>query len=417
MNCEKHKLLLGKYLDGELSTAEEKNIQDHLDSCHSCQQMLDDKMTESEATNIKPSKGSLGNSLPPTLENKKQSRILLKAKYKHRFITAIFVICLFILFQIVGGFVSSLYYNSGGENSRLYKTQKTALLLTEFNLPNVQIPVGMHSWPTFFTGMGSGHSSLEIKPYLAARGSYTLQKTIGKKTYPVGSLNINYLLSAFTTKWDWEGGSHQTNLFFNYPHPTELFTPDTIPIGTTEAWKALDMLPEGTVAELAVSFDRKFSLSQVNTLLDDYDLNVTWYAISTGVEGDNPYSDNRRPVLSAFNGAWGFGYMSHMMRSQYPHINLDDPAQQEDYFLTSMGYLAQNEKLAQKIYRGNWKDLRLPERVEYLQQNGIQVYGVVLTGPTKELLRLQDLETVRFAALGEIELWNWFHPSFNANLY
>ena len=393
--------------------ADEKVIQDHLDSCPSCQQILDAKMTESESSHIKPPKESPENALTPTLEDKKQSRILQKAKYKHRLITAVFVIALFLLFQIVGGFVANIYYNSGGENSRLYKTQKTALLMTEFNMPNVQIPVGMHSWPSFFTQMSSGHSRLEIKPYLAAKGNYALQKTVGKKNYPVGNLSIFYMFSNFGTQWNWEGGTYQSNLYFI--HPVNTSAENSLE-WETEAWQALEMLPEGTVAELAVSFDRDFSLSELNELLADYDLDVTWYAISTGVEDNDLYRNHPRPLFS-FDGAWGFGYLSHMMRSQYTQINLDDPAQHEEFFLNSMKFLAENEKIAHKLYRGDPEQLRLGERNKYLQENGVRTYGVIVTGPSKELLKLRDLGNIRYPALGDIELWNWFHPNFNTNLH
>lgn len=44
----------------------------------------------------------------------------------------------------------------------------------------------------------------------------------------------------------------------------------------------------------------------------------------------------------------------------------------------------------------------------YLQKvNGFMVYGAVVTGPTKELLRLQELEEIQGVQLGEITFWNW----------
>jgi hypothetical protein len=35
----------------------------------------------------------------------------------------------------------------------------------------------------------------------------------------------------------------------------------------------------------------------------------------------------------------------------------------------------------------------------------------VVTGPTKELLQLKELEAIHSPALGEIRLWNWFDRS------
>lgn len=414
MNCKEFNDLLNKYLAGDLSPSEEETVQHHLEKCPACQQVLEMRLAKSELPNIKELKKE-GESFSPSLEEKKQDRILFRAKYKHRFMTAFFVLLLFFVLQIAGTFLSSLFYNSGGENSRMYKAQKTAIILTEFNMPNVRLPIGMSSWPGFFSQAGWGHSNLQIKPYFAAKGVYALEKTIGKKTYPVGTLNLNYFFSLLNTRWNWENGSYENTLYF--VHPQETKEDNSEPSRMQEkVWDALEILPEGTVAELALSFDRTYSLNDLHSLLADYDLDITWYAVSTGMES-NPDRNNHRPVLSAFNGAWGFASMSHIMRSQYSEINLADYSQQEEFFLNSMEYLVQNEQYARKIYRGDRKQLNLSERLEYLKENGIQIYGAVVTGPSKELLKLSELNTVRYPALGEIELWNWFYPNFSGNLY
>ncbi|TKI02527.1 anti sigma factor C-terminal domain-containing protein, partial [Bacillus cereus] len=43
-----------------------------------------------------------------------------------------------------------------------------------------------------------------------------------------------------------------------------------------------------------------------------------------------------------------------------------------------------------------------------VKENGVKVYGIVITGPSKELLKLQNSPHVRYATLGDIEIWNWF---------
>ncbi len=82
-----------------------------------------------------------------------------------------------------------------------------------------------------------------------------------------------------------------------------------------------------------------------------------------------------------------------------------------------MEYLAENEGLARRVIRGDPDRLRIPERYDYVQENGLRVYGVVVTGPTRELLKLKELETIHSPALGEIRLWNWFQRSFQGTMY
>lgn len=417
MNCKECKELLNNYLSGHLDPSVERSTQNHLDNCPSCQNILDSLIAENDSDVAKPPKPVTANLLSPVLEEKKQEHILRKAKHKHRIVTALSVIVIIFLFQIAGTLVSSLIYYVGGEDSRLYRAQKTALLITEFNMPNVTIPIGVNSWPSFFSQIGWGHSNLEIKPYLAARGSYTLEKTIGKKTYPVGTLNLDYFLLTLGTKLNWENGAYHDTLFFVHPEMVKNI-PEQLADRTTESWDALDILPEGTVAEMAVSFDKTYTLSEIDSLLKGYDLDITWFAVSTGVEGDDPYSDRHHPVLSAFSGAWGFADMSFMLRSQHNSINLDNiyPLQ-ETFFMDSMVYLVKNEKIAREIYRGPRQELQLQERLNHLQKNGVKVYGVVVTGPSKELLKLKELDAIRYPVLGEVELWNWYNPSFGGNMY
>lgn len=54
------------------------------------------------------------------------------------------------------------------------------------------------------------------------------------------------------------------------------------------------------------------------------------------------------------------------------------------------------------------KELKLDKRYQYVKDNGVKVYGMVITGPSKELLKLQNSPHVRYATLGDIEVWNWF---------
>ncbi|MGN7117717.1 anti sigma factor C-terminal domain-containing protein [Lysinibacillus odysseyi] len=49
----------------------------------------------------------------------------------------------------------------------------------------------------------------------------------------------------------------------------------------------------------------------------------------------------------------------------------------------------------------------LKEKQAYLKEKGFTVYGAVVTGPVKELLKLKDVPSIRDEQLGDVELWNW----------
>ena len=51
----------------------------------------------------------------------------------------------------------------------------------------------------------------------------------------------------------------------------------------------------------------------------------------------------------------------------------------------------------------------LEDRIAYMKENGVNMFGVVVTGPTKEILKLKDEQWVGGMKVGEVRLWNW-HP-------
>lgn len=420
MKCEELRKFKDRYLQGEVSPQEEEAIEAHVENCPDCRQILDEWLAEGEQNNKNLHRELPSYSAGNGLNEKKQQKILRRAKYKNRINTAFFLLLLFAAFNIAGSFLSSFYFNRGGENSLLYRTQKTAALLTEFSFPNVTMPLSFAPLSTFFSRAGWGHSSVEIKPYFAVKGSYAMQKQVGRDNIVIGHLNINHFFSSLITERQWNNGEYEHYLYFY--HPDQLTKLDDTSLknllasSSEETWQAMEILPEGTVAELALSFWKTYSIEQVRALLEAFDVHITWYAVATGVETDRTPSDRQAP-LSAFDGAWGLPDLSRNMLHRYSQVSEDDSALREDYFLESMGFLLENENIAGRIYQGNPRNLFLAERYRYLKDNGIQVYGVVVTGPSKELLKLRTLDSVHSPALGDVELWNWFNRSFSGKLY
>lgn len=415
MNCDEFEKLKVRYLEGNVSSAEEKAIEAHLEVCPHCRETLDKIMSES-SKQAKLDLSTLDDSTYK-LDEDQQKKILRHAKYKNRFNIALFLLALFILVNIAGGILSSLYFNWGGEAGRLYKAQKTAALITEFTFPNVTVPTHFDPFPLLLSGAGWGHSSINIKPYFVANGKYAIQKRVGKDEFVIGHLDINQFFSSMDVNWQWKENSFKYYLYFY--HPEQLNDPannDTgIANSSDQIWEALDTLPEGTVAELSLSLTGTFSIDEVKKLFADYDVDITWYAVSTGIEG-NPYCPDRQAPLSAFHGVWGVPELPrHMLRSN--STISDEHSVHETYLLESMEFLIQNEAIARKVYRGSSENLQLATRYDYIKTHGIEVYGVVVTGPTKELLKLKDLDLVHLPGLGEVRLWNWFTRNYQGQMY
>ena len=45
--------------------------------------------------------------------------------------------------------------------------------------------------------------------------------------------------------------------------------------------------------------------------------------------------------------------------------------------------------------------------INFIENNGYETYGVVVTGPKNEIESLEKLNMVRFLKVGEVKLWNW----------
>jgi hypothetical protein len=417
MNCSEFEEIKEKYLNGELSAEQEREVERHLESCPFCQELLDNLLNNGHTAEEGIPRDNLINKVSNEIINEqKQKKILRFARYKNRFSMAVFLILMFFVLNIVGNLLSSIFFNYGNEDSRLYKTQKTAAILTESCFPNVTMPTMLIPSSIFFSRASWGDSSLEIKPYFATRGEFNLKKQIGKEEYSIGNLLVNHFLTFTETEWKWKNGSKELYLYFYHPEQMAGINADSLPINSEQIWDAMDKLPEGTVAELGLSFWNSFSIEDVITMFKDYDLDITWYAITTGFEGKLDEKEHPE-LLTAFNGVWGIPHLSHNMLKTNSVIRMDDSSIREEYFMDSMKFLVENADVAKKIYRGNPRELCLTERYEYLEEHGIQVYGVVVTGPVKELLKLKELETVHSPALGEIKLWNWYNRNFQGTMY
>ncbi len=63
------------------------------------------------------------------------------------------------------------------------------------------------------------------------------------------------------------------------------------------------------------------------------------------------------------------------------------------------------------------RDAKLDERIGYLQKNGVRLYGAVITGPTKELLKLQREPLITDPFVGQTDWWNWDQAEAGGRVY
>ena len=335
-----------------------------------------------------------------------ENRILRKSRFALTFRIVRVLIVAVVMFL----FYTSLIDAYGNSSRTFKKAHFYNELAIEWTNPNVRSTAPWITWEMNLFGVG------EV--------TYPLFKRIGMESVPIGEATVIKSIWPFLSKRDihmiGKTEYDEEEFIFYYPkHPVtgeELYKKD-IP----ETWQTLDMLPDGTVGELAFSLEEMMTPEQLAEKLGDYDVGITWMPLYTGEYQEG--SSVKETFIE-----WRDG--ERIMKSP-THFGLTGPYEMEEDFMGSgfswfigsrmvptvfdaeKAMLENMEKiLAESVsYQEDFLGLpHLQERYDYIQENGFITFGAVVTGPVKELLKLQDEEGIHSPMLGEVELWNWDQP-------
>lgn len=331
-----------------------------------------------------------------------------KILQKYRFTLTFRILRILLLCAVIYGLyilsVSIIFEKTRPDRKHIYNS----LMALEWQQPNIK-------------GQYSG-SSAEITPLLTQKFSYPLVKQVGKENVMVGEMSLDKKIfntsssmkMNLTSKNSSSSSSlKSTNEFdkfsFNLPEDprTGKVTSSQINNGV---WKTLEKLPEGTVAELAFSTTTFMEPKKLIKMLEPYDVEVVWMPIYTGeFKSFDPFPTGEGSVNLTIYDSFGLSG-GLKVSDDYSKIwvgqNLTNGVRDSQrVMLENMEKLLNNEK---KSYIEDFLGLSyLQERYDYLKKNGFQAYGAVVTGPTKELLKLKNIEGVSNQKLGDVELWNW----------
>ncbi|MBS4209028.1 anti-sigma factor [Bacillus sp. FJAT-50079] len=332
------------------------------------------------------------------MNEKKQKRMLRTSKWKARFQTAATAVVILILFTIVSSILTAVYY-SWGEPDR----SEVFADVIDYTLA-VTEPYDE----------GFGHTSTNAKPFFKVEMTRDLNKRIGREREKVGDLKVDFLFSLMGyPERNYTGKISQNQPHFIYPGFAD---PDM------SEWDKLEQLPEGTVVSAYISFDQLMETSAVFDQFGEKDLDIIWFAVDTGVEGKeewdhgtvfNPIGFPEFPLWHDNDMIAGprdeqKGFLFGKIVSQSfssPDYEEGDSTVLHKQFLKTLSFLEQHEKKAEKLYHGY--RLHLEERLNYVEKNGINHYGIVVTGPTKEILALKDDPFISYIQVDEVDFWNW----------
>ncbi|MGE7604174.1 anti-sigma factor [Peribacillus sp. NPDC097675] len=328
--------------------------------------------------------------------DKKQKKILKRSKWKARVQTVCVVLGLFLVFSIVTTILTGVYYSWG-------KPDRVDVFSNVIdNTLTVTDPYGE-----------IGGTSSNTNAYFGMEATRDLNKLVGNETIKVGEIKTDFLFSmmSYPEREDF-GKVSETTPGFTYPGVGERGMSD---------WDKLEKLPEGTVVSAYLSFSELAETGDVLKRFEGKDMELVWLAVDTGFEAkdENPEGVIFEPIGFPSYPIWHdddmildskeeekglFGTRTVSESHSSPDYDEGDQEIIHKQFLKTLYFLKKHEEKANKFYFGN---LNLSKRIDYLEHNGFKHYGVVLTGPTKEVLKLKKETWSKSIEVDEVSFWSW----------
>ncbi|WP_442598735.1 anti sigma factor C-terminal domain-containing protein [Neobacillus sp. D3-1R] len=325
--------------------------------------------------------------------NEKEKKVFWKYRFLLTFRVIRVIVALLFLYGIYMMFLSIGYHKTNLDNKHEYL----------MNLAMDWTQAGNY-------GDFEPHSTGEITPFFSQKLSFPLYKTIGKEEKLIGNVHVTKrVITSFSTK-EIEYVNPADSKAFHFYLPEDPRTGKSLKLSDSDdVWNSLEKVHEGTVANFAFSTTRYFEPKELLQLLAKYDVDVLWMPLYAGELKDIKdvgYSQAGGSYLSVETlGLSKARYTEDYLSYSELLIDKDKIEENEKLMLSNMEMLLQNES---KTYVEHLLGLRyLQERHDYLEKNGFKVYGAVITGPVKEILKLKELDVIQGVQLGEFDYWNW----------
>lgn len=398
---EEFKEKLRRYSEGTLPEEEHEELESELAKLEAYQLYLEEQMEREEqdgpATGSWTKTDGQGSAAPGLKKAKKKRReksIIRRGKWKARISNTLTVFSMFLLFTVISSIITAVFYSTGERGDTYRDVVESAVAVTRPNT-TVRLSSAAHY---FFR--------LEL--------SGNLLKQVGGESIQVGSYTQDLHLGlANIGKFNWMDERNGSGKVFYYPSAE----------GTAgggddnNQWKRLAKLPEGTVAEAYLSLGHLYTTDELLKQLEPLNLQPVWFGADTGtgIRDDVviyplgfPYQpmwhadDMKKSAVTKEKTGWFSSTSSYSSVS--PSIEAyGSGAVRDANFIKTLKLLQQHQTLAGRAVYIN----QLDASVAYLEQNGVKLYGAVVTGPVKELLKLREASWVSHLQVGEVRLWNW----------
>lgn len=362
---EEWKRKVQNYYDGNLSEEEAEAIERDLERLESYQEVISEKIDSEEKNQF------------DDLSNEKAGKLTRNSIRNARFSLVAYILMILLLIYPIMTMASYLYYGLGGKAEDLIQVAINTVYVTEPNVSLEEMQVEENV----------GLFTLDV--------NMDLYKRVGKNDIKQGDWKVTYQLDdAEFPKRNYIAENPPNEI--PYYDTKKLYHPKaSITNLDYDAWGTLEKLPEGTVSEAYVSLNELKKPEDMHDVTEDLSVEWRWYAIDTGLEASG----------KSLEGGYlaPIGYPAQPDSDAWSPYN--DSEQNDEQFMKSLYFLEKYEQRATNIAHAKWLDIG--HRINYIEKNGLKTYGGVITGPTKEILKLKDNKAIRTIHIGEVRLWNW----------
>lgn len=172
--------------------------------------------------------------------------------------------------------------------------------------------------------------------------------------------------------------------------------------------KKLEKNAETSVSVVDYSLNKTISLSEVESIINKYDVEVCWMAVEAGIEDAEPrnMSFGDQQVLQ-----WGIpGKLSKPGDFDYAQLQKGNSKDFERSIIEELKWLDDNKTILKPdsdLLKSNGIDNSVNEQIQYILQNGIKIYGLRITGPSSEIIKLTQALDIRTMSVVDMDFWNW----------
>jgi len=407
---EDFKRKLKEYAEGKLTDEEREEVEREMEKMEVYQAYLEEVITQSdqelatEGAEGKPAR----NRMPAA--PLKEAVIIRRGKWKARVMNVFTVLAVLLILTVISSIITGGFYGTGTpDRMQAYRdVVESAIAVSQ---PNVKVDMNA-SGNAFFTMDFTGK----------------LNKKVGDEQIAVADFSMRFLMNlASAPKITWQGNMRGNSIFY---HP--VYRP-VDPSQQQKAnrwgeerfdhneWLKLEKLPEGTVAEAYLSLDRLYSTDELLKKFEHRNMEPVWFAVDTGLDpkrGDSggatihPVGFPYWPIWQSDDLTVDFykeektGWFGKVVSSggSYPSLeSYGDGEKRNGYFKKTLTMLQKNKGITNKVA----PFLNIDHTLDYVEKNGVKLYGAVITGPVKELLKLREETWIRDLRVGEVQLWNW----------